>query len=851
MRPNLFVLTILTVLSIPFSNSMAGLFTRDAPDALEKKLNWVTDPGNCYNLCGGYYRDWVHTYLDPRVKDGQDGYDISSDQTTWKLKGETTLSGHVRVRRLDQEIQSDSALLYPNQETGKTENIKVVGNLRLTEPGKLIVAEDGWLHVPDRSISLNRCVYRIALKENKVVEINHKKPEPVKERHLYQVTAQGSAEQAKQTKKGIFDLFQASYSTCPPAINSWQLKAQKIHLNNETGRGEAYHSFLFVKGMPVCYLPYFNFPIDQRRYSGFLLPAAGGDGTSGIKLSTPYYLNLAPNYDATITPTWMAKRGVMMEGLFRYLDRFGKGQAHAAFLPNDSAFKDFQARARTKYATSPSLRRLEGASDDRKAFSWQDDMRFSDHFSSRMKYNYVSDDNYMEDFSDNLLDATNDQLMKQGRLDYQGAHWDFLGNFQAYQTLHPVDRDIIKNQYGRMPQLKLVGDYADLPWGFDAGIETEYDHFLQSRTPGITPLPVTGDRINLSPNLNWPLTWPFAYLTPRVQAQIVKYKTQDNPVNNAKDRGIGIPAIDVDSGLNFERYFPLFKHDYRQTLEPRLYYLYVPYRDQDGLPIFDTTAQTFTYDSMFQYNRFSGVDRLGDANQVTGAVATRFYDADNGMERGDAGIGQILYFQNRRVNLCTSSSCGVRAIDRSTVSPVTGVINYHFTPTWTTTINAAWSTQVDDFVNESATVKYQPDNYHLVTLNYQWLKGNNQFPGLMENTNNNDLKQTDLAGIWRLNDRWSLMGRWNYNWSYGNIQAYYYGVAYETCCWAVRFINARTYLGNLNDTHDANNPHLEYRNVVYLQFALKGLGRLGEGGDPGSLLSQTMSTYVDQFGQDN
>lgn len=848
MRQFLFILYLIFFMVTLFVNrdAEARVLNNSKAELMVKSLQWVDDPSTHYNLCQGYYRDLAIPYsLRPDKNHPDAGYDISADQTTWKLNGETTLSGNVRVTRPDQELQGDVAFLYPNKQNGKIEDVKMVGNLKLNEPGKLIVAHEGLLHLPDRQITLNQCFYRVALKENKVQEIKIKKTGKVKEKHLYTLTALGSADQIKQEKKGLFDLFQASYTTCPPVSQAWLLKAKKIHLNSNTGRGEAFHSLLYLKGIPACYLPYFNFPIDKRRYSGFLLPSVGSDSDSGFKLSTPFYLNLAPNYDATMTPTWMAKRGLLTEGLFRYLTPYDQGQFQLSFLPNDSAFQDFQQKARTDYATSPSLHRLLDSSNDRRAFSWQDQLKWNDHWTSQVNYNYVGDDYYLQDFSPNLLDSTADQLMRKGQVVYQGQYWNMFGNFQSYQTLHPVNRDIIKNQYGRMPQIQVNSDYGELPGGLDAAATVEYNHFIQSRTPGITPLPVIGDRFNFSPSLSLPWSWPFAYLTPRVQLQVEKYNTVNNPVENARGRGVAIPIVDINGGLNFERNFSFFRRDYRQTLEPRLYYLYVPYRDQDGMPIFDTTAQSSTYDSMFQYNRFSGMDRMGDANQVTAAVMTRFYDSNTGDEKGNLGVGQIRYFRDRKVNLCSGSSCVMKPIDRFSSSPIEAVANYNFTEGWTASANAAWSTQVGDFVNETVAVKYRPNDYHLITANYQWLKGDNQFPGLIENTNNNDLKQTDLAGYWKLNDHWSIMGRWNYNWSYGSIQAFYYGLAYESCCWAIRLVNGRTYLGDLNDTR------IQYRDVVYLQLALKGLGKIGEGGDPESLLSQTMNGYVDTFGQDN
>jgi LPS-assembly protein len=315
-----------------------------------------------------------------------------------------------------------------------------------------------------------------------------------------------------------------------------------------------------------------------------------------------------------------------------------------------------------------------------------------------------------------------------------------------------------------------------------------------------------------------------------------------------KNMSLAVPIMDLNSGLYFDRDMTFFTHKMRQTLEPQIYYLYVPYHNQDKFPVFDTTENTLTYDQLFTYNRFSGLDRIGDANQVSVGLTTRFIDRNSGFERIRAGIGEIIYFANRNVTLCTLNdpNCPPPTVIRDNTlrrSPLTAVLDYHLNPNWSLTANTIWNTQINEMDNQSIVLQYRRDADRIINLGYSFVRQGDPQPGLAPNASGNNLKQTDLSFAWPIVYNWSAVGRWTESINEGHFQNLLAGLQYDSCCWAVRALAGRTFL-NL----DANNVPV-YNDEFYFQFALKGLGTFGPG-DPTQLLNSSINGYNAEFGQD-
>lgn len=818
---------------------------------LSNTLGWVNQPNNPYNICGGYYKELPIIYIpSPYIASQKQNYDFTFDQMIYSFQGASQAKGHVKVTQQDTEMTSNIAYMFRNEQTNTPKAIKMSGNVHLRSPGKLVVAKIGNFDIATGEKTLVDAYYRMAL-GNAGTVITKNKETGKYENHLYQLNARGEAKELKQINPKLDVLKEASYTTCPPTSNTWKLRASRVTLDSKTGRGSSWNTRLLVHKIPVFYTPYFNFPISKKRKTGFLLPMFGSSSGDGVSVATPFYWNIAPNYDATLTPTYMDKRGLLTNGLFRYLTNVNSGKFEVGYIHNDSEFEKFQDSAPSNYSDNPKLSRITNASDDRRALSWENNSIFNDHWTSGIDYNYVSDDYYVQDLDTNIFDVSDDQLMQQAKVNYMGDNWNFLGNFQAYQTLQKVDGDA-SNQYARLPQLQLDSDYPDQWLGLDYGMNSEFDRFLEETNPGGVR-PTQGDRFSLQPGISLPFNWLSGYLTPETKLDVVKYKLQQEMPGNPDDPGMAIPIFDIKGGLYFDRSTSLFKHDYQQTLEPVLYYLYVPYHSQNRLPIFDTSVQSFSFDQMFLNDRFSGVDRQGDANQVTYGATSRFIEDDSGNQKASVSVGQIHYFQDRKVSLYSGQAPqAISSTDRKVDSPVAASATYNMTQHWSATAGTAWNTHTANSDNDNVTVTYQLDPYRLIDVGYDFVRGGDTLTGVPIGSAKNNLKQTNLATAWRLTDHWSVLGRWNYNWSQQHVQAYFYGLTYDSCCWAVRFLNGRTFVGPspLNINRAYKDYTYQYDTVFYIQFALKGLGNIGTG-DAQGYLESNITNYVDQFGEVN
>lgn len=621
-----------------------------------KGLGWV-ETGE--NRCGGYYLEAPFLYPEDLQKNK---LVITTNQFLFAQKGTSYTQGKVTITRYGQQIMANKAFIYRDPATGEIRSIELLDNVTLRQPNSLVIAREGSYNLKTKAESLHDILYRTAIyndfKFDRPIPSNEELQTP---RKIFQLSAWGEAKDFIQDKPQIYEFNNASYTTCPPTHCVWQVKANHLELNRDSGRGYATHARILFKGVPVFYTPYINFPIDSRRKTGFLWPTVGNKNNYGAFISTPFYWNMAPNYDMTITPAFLSKRGVLLTDLFRYLTPTSNGSLTGEIIPHDKDFSNFKHKEQREFGkstnpvTQSELRRLENSSTTRKLFNWQNKTRFNDHWNSHIDFNWVSDDYYLRDFSNSLNRVTQNQLLQEADINYRNQNWDFTGRVQAYQTLHPVDDPVqFDNQYRRFPQLILNGNYPDNPGGFEYFIQNEATRFYFIPNPGTTIKQPIGNRLYIQPGISRPIHFSYLSIIPRLQFSATKYELGDVTGSNSKNPGRTLPILDINSTFYFDRNVRLFCHNYRQTLEPQLYYVYIPFRNQEQLPVFDTTVNTLTYDQLFLYNRFSGIDRINDANQVTVGVSTRFIDQQTGAEKLKAAIGQIYYFKKRSVTLCAN-----------------------------------------------------------------------------------------------------------------------------------------------------------------------------------------------------
>jgi LPS-assembly protein len=832
------------------SGAHAATNTASSGDDLATQLGWVNNPDN---HCGGYFIEQPFTY--PVDVQKNTSVEITSNHGLIAQHGTSTLEGSVSITRAGQQITANKVFLYRDPKTFKLSSAEMIGDVNLREPNTLIIGKQGRYNFDTNSKSLMDILYRTALNGRAVAgpsQVSSK--EMQKQRQVTSLTAWGKADEVSQSQTKIYEFAGASFSTCPPTSPAWRVKGSRIVLNKNTGRGHVTHARIFVKSIPVFYFPYIDFSIDHQRKSGFLWPTIGIVSSSfGPSFLAPFYWNIAPNYDMTITPGILSKRGIQVSDNFRYLSEINNGRINVSVLPGDRKFSILQEQYLNTYGSSTDpttqaeLNRLLNSSSTRKSLFWRNDARFNDHWSSHIDYNYSGDDYYLQDFGSNLNEITQNQLLQEGDISYKGQNWNFIGRIQTYQTLHPIieGQPAVQNQYRRFPQLSLHGDYPDQAFGLEYFIGGEATHFDIRNTPGTdVNLPI-GNRMHLQPGISLPIYLPYLYINPRAQLALSDYQLYqiaDTGAPGGAHRAI--PIFDVASGISMERDTTLFGEKYQNTLEPQIYYTYIPYRNQSSIPIFDTTVNTLTYDQLFSYNRFSGIDRIGDANQIGVGLTTRLIDQTSGLEKIRLGAGEVIYFANRHVTLCNDTSCTDNPTNHGNYqrfSPLSGIFDYHVNPNWQFSANSIWNPVSKQIANASLKLHYQPSPTQIINLSYGYVFNGDIQSGSVVNSSQNNLKVTDLSFGWPVTHDVSLVGRWSEDWSLSRLQNLLSGVQYDSCCWAVRAVGGRAFTQLQNNTP-------QYNNEFYIQFALKGLGNIGSG-DPSGLLS-SINGYNTQFGQE-
>lgn len=804
-------------------------------------LGWVNDPDDKL-YCGGYFEDDPINYTgsgnanetDPEKAPVQ----LNAHSSDFHFYGKSTYKNDVVLTQPERQVTADTAYSYTNSD-GKLEQINMLGKVHFREPGKLIIADTAYIPIKEHTsqFTLVDVIYRISLNDKAT------KKKPTANTSTSALSAWGSADQMKKDKPKVVTLKDASYSTCPPNTKAcdWKFTGSTIVLNDNTGRGHVYNPILYVKNFPVFYMPFLSFPLNHDRQSGFLFPSFSYSSDSGFGTAVPYYFNLAPNYDATVTPFFYDNRGVLLDTQFRYLTTTSTGSISADLIPHDSEFSSFQKSAQTDYSSSDNLNSLEDASDTRTALHWLDDTTFNKSWTGHVDYNYVSDDYFIEDFPTSFTQSTSDQLIRQGKINYYGQTWSFQGLLQSYQTLHPVDQDAVDNQYARLPELSLSGSFPDQAHGLNYTYGSSFDYFWMTPNPGDTTDPTTGDRVNFNPAVSKPMNKPYGYITPMLQLEATGYELTNPEEGDPSSPARAVPMFDIDSGLTYQRETSAFGKGYTQTLEPRLYYLFVPYEDQNDLPVFDSVLYTSSYNQLFQANRFSSVDRVGDANQFSLGVTSRYIDKTTGNEKLSASVGDTWYLRNRHVEICTTDECKAR--DEQTFAPVVGEFNYRLDKDWSFRGDASWNLSEHIFEDGSLNFHYQPKTKTILNLGYTYVQEGNVYT---EDDTDSDLvnvSQLHISAQRPITEQWDLVGSIDYNLGYGSGASFVTGAEYNSCCWAMRLLVDKELTGVENNEN-------QYDTVYYIQFILKGMASLSTSSNPASIITSNVSGYHDQFAQE-
>jgi len=614
---------------------------------------------------------------------------------------------------------------------------------------------------------------------------------------LIEQHARGRADLATWNGAGYATLDRATYTTCDPGDGSWLLSASRIDLDFEEGLGEAEQAVLRLKGVPVFYTPWIQFPIDDRRRSGLLMPSFGNSSDNGFELAVPWYWNIAPNRDATFTPRLLTRRGLQLATEYRYLYQATddpasrqEGKIDFEILPGDDIYGDDRLGLRVVHEGRPWA-------------GWQ----------VGVDAGFVSDKDYLRDLGGDLAESNANYVDRRGYVSVSRPDWSFLGQVNYLQPL--VDFE----PYQALPQLLFdYTPYSDGPIRY--GLDSELVHYDRSTAPG-GQTPVTGTRLDLKPWVSAPINRTWGYLDPRLALRYTGYSLDDQFAANDSQPSRTLPQASVDGGLFFDR--SAFGGRFRQTLEPRFFYLYVPYEDQDDLirngndqsVVFDSTRPLFEWSSLFRDNRFSGADRVGDANQVSLALTSRVVDDTSGIERARFDLGQILYFRDREVTLPGGP------VETETSSPIIGRVSAGLDHSVAITGSLTWNPHTEHTDLGTLGLTYHPDLVHLLRFAYR--------------NNGDDIEQTDFGISWPLGTQWQGVGRWIYSLRDSTSLETFAGFEYKSCCWAARFV-LREFV---RDTLFSNDKDL----AVMFQLELSGLGRLGD--DLTGFLSGTLPGYTE------
>jgi len=607
--------------------------------------------------------------------------------------------------------------------------------------------------------------------------------------HVGENASRGTASQILFNGPNRYDVKEASYTTCVAGDDDWYLRAVDVDLDRSRLVGTAHDATIYFQGAPILYWPYLSFPLSSDRKSGFLTPVLGTNSARGVEFSLPYYFNLAPNYDATLTPRYMTKRGLQLNGQFRYLFPDMAGEIDAEGLEDRVTDTGRYGLLWKHNENIPQVPGLAGYLNLQK----------------------VSDDTYFSDLSDRLTITSQTNLPREGGFAYGKGPFAILARVQRFQTLQDPNNPITP-PYFREPQIFARLDPVE--WqGIDFAGTGEYVRFRQ---PALTS---DADRAVLYPTVSWSRRGNAWFFTASTGLNLSDYDLVDS---TAADKHLTrvVPISSLDSGLVFERDATFFDRDFLQTLEPRAYYVYIPFRNQSNIPVFDTAIDDFSFSQLFTENRYLGSDRIGDANQLTLAATTRLLDPSNGDEKMRFAVGQRFYFTSQQVTLANETPRSAHSSD----------LLFSGEGRVTDTFSAAATYEVN--LNQSQTqefdvgARWQPALGKVLNASYRYNRQTTDpFTG-----NLSTLKQVDLAGQWPVGN-WSLIGRWNYSIINKKTLEGVFGAEYNGGCWVFRIVGQHL-VTNVDQVSSS----------VFVQFELNGLARLGT--NPIDVLRRSVPGYV-------
>ena len=666
------------------------------------------------------------------------------------------LLGNVEVQHGQYHAYSDSAMIDQTSQTAELTGNIVLGSIELTLKGT--------------SATMNVVNDEVRLENAKFIN--------------RRTGVNGEAKTLSRPNENTLIIHEGLFSSCPPEKRDWAFASDKITLNREEGFGQAKHTRFLIKDTPVLYIPWFSFPIDDRRKSGFLYPTLGSSNTeSGIFVATPYYLNLAENYDATITPTYIGGRGINYDIEGRHKSTFTDSVLMLGYIDKDDYF-------------SNELDFLNQSDDPtRWALSFEQEIHpFANGWTGQLNYSEVSDNDYLEDLNQGLNIDKTDNLDRRAKFSYDQEDWRFSFLLQEYKS---IDDQVLPSEqaYQRLPELYFEVGQVYNRFQFDWS--SRYVYFYRDRDQLVGDERIFGSRLRHQAKVAFPFYQPWGYIKPAVILDQTDYMLEDYaPVENHVSRTV--PFYELDSGLYFDRNTQFLGGNFRQSLEPRAYYVYSNFVDQDDLPNFDTTLPSFNFQRLFNAHRFSGGDRVGDNNRLTLGLTSRWTDLVSGIDRAVISVGQIFHYRDREVNID-----GVGASDNSS-SLIASELVLRPLDGLEIGMVGLWDSDEKQTQEGNSRIQYHSERYrYVMNFSHRYIR--------------DELEQVDSSFITPLYKELSLIGRWRYDLDNNRTIGSLGGLEYGSCCWRVQFLT-QSYLNSKD----------EVLHGVLFRFQLSGVGGFGQ-----------------------
>jgi len=719
---------------------------------------------------------------------------IEADTLTGDKKNHLQANGKVILLKANQTIRADR--LSYDQETGDVDGL---GSVVVEQEGSTMSGPHLKLNMESHAGFMEQPVFY--LKEN---------------------DGRGSGDMLHIQDQQHYTLDNATYTTCPADDQDWLVKMGNLEIDRDQQVGIARHARVEFMDVPILYSPWMDFPLGSQRKSGFLAPIVGGTSKGGSELTLPFYWDIEPNLDMTFAPRVMSKRGLMLNNEFRYLQPAYSGELHADVLPGDALTGSNRARFGLKHAQA-----LGGG------------------FNVQINFNRVSDNAYYRDLADAVSVTSQVNLLQDASLSYGAGWWSSSARLQHYQTLQDPLAPIAV-PYARLPQFNLnaAQNYA----GANVTFVGEYVSFSH-------PTALNGQRLVLNPGVSYPLIREPAYfLTPKLSLHATRYVMGANNATALPDSSRALPMLSVDSGAVFERDLSLLGRNYLNTLEPRAYYVYVPYTNQNLLPVYDTAQAPFSFTQMFTENRFFGNDRIGDANQVTLAVISRFLGQDDGSEHLKLTLGQRFSLSTPKVNLVAPTTTRNQSDILLAASGRVG-------EAWSFDSELQYTPGLSRMQHYNIMARYRPESGKVFSMGYRFIGDSlgALIPGMVTATGTTTingviypttggipyttiggsnysvaspgLRQINISGQWPLSGRWHAVGQWNYSFQDNRLLSGIAGLEYNQSCWMLRVV-AHSFTVGTNQTSTG----------IFVQLELNDLVKVGS--DPLMLLKQSVPGYT-------